>query len=223
MDAVRFAQEAPEASLQKVQNMGLKKAPSPGRWKDEQLVAQAREGEQWAMEELVVRYQQRVYTMVYHMCGEDDQDAEDLTQEAFLKAFHHLGQFRGSASFYTWFYRIVVNVCLDGRRRRRRWRRLFSPWQGCEENGERAENVAEQPEGTDSFQVFKDKQLSQDIRRSMRSLPEKQRLVFQLKVIDGMGIREIAEVLGAAEGTVKTHLFRATRAMREALKEWSQP
>jgi RNA polymerase sigma-70 factor (ECF subfamily) len=57
----------------------------------------------------------------------------------------------------------------------------------------------------------------------MRSLPDKQRLVFQLKIMDGMSIREIARVLGAAEGTVKSHLFRATRFMREALREWSQP
>ena len=223
MDAIRVAQEAPEVTLQKVQHMGSRKAPSPALWKDEQLVAQAREGEQWAIEELVGRYQDRVYTMAYHMCAEDHQEAEDLTQEAFLKAFRHLGQFRGDASFYTWFYRIVVNVCLDGKRRRRRWQRLFSPWQRRGEMGERREDLVEYPEGRDSHQVLKDKQLSQDIRQSLRSLPDKQRLVFQLKIIDGMSIREIAQVLGAAEGTVKSHLFRATRSMREALKEWSQP
>jgi RNA polymerase sigma-70 factor (ECF subfamily) len=223
MDAIRFAQEAPEVILQKVQDMGSRKAPSPGPWKDEQLVAQAREGEQWAIEELVGRYQQKVYTMCYHMCAEDDREAEDLTQEAFVKAFRHLGQFRGEASFYTWFYRIVVNVCLDGRRRSRRWQRLFSPWQRRGEKGGREEDAVEYPEKTDSFQVLQNKQLSRDIRRSMRSLPDKQRLVFQMKIIDGMSIREIAQVMGSAEGTVKSHLFRATRFMREALSEWSQP
>jgi len=223
MDALRFAQEAPEVVLHKVQDRGSGKAPSPGPWKDEQLVAQAREGEQWAIEELVGRYQQKVYTMCYHMCAEDDGEAEDLTQEAFVKAFRHLGQFRGDASFYTWFYRIVVNVCLDGRRRRRRWQGLFSPWQRRGESGGREEEAVQYPEGTNSFRVLQNKQLSQDIRRSMRALPEKQRLVFQLKIMEGMSIREIAQVLGAAEGTVKSHLFRATRSMREALRDWAQP
>jgi len=223
MDALRFAQEAPEVVLHKVQDRGSGKAPSPGPWKDEQLVAQAREGEQWAIEELVGRYQQKVYTMCYHMCAEDDREAEDLTQEAFVKAFRHLGQFRGDASFYTWFYRIVVNVCLDGRRRRRRWQGLFSPWQRRGERGGREEEAVQYPEGTNSFRVLQNKQLSQDIRRSMRALPEKQRLVFQLKIMEGMSIREIAQVLGAAEGTVKSHLFRATRSMREALRDWAQP
>jgi len=171
----------------------------------------------------VGRYQHKVYTMCYHMCAQDDREAEDLTQEAFVKAFRHLRQFRGDASFYTWFYRIVVNVCLDGRRRRRRWQRLFSPLQRRGERGGREEDAVEYPGGTDSFQVVQNKQLSQDIRRSMRSLPEKQRLVFQLKTIEGMSIREIAQVLGTAEGTVKSHLFRATRFMREALREWSEP
>jgi RNA polymerase sigma-70 factor (ECF subfamily) len=203
--------------------MGSKKAPSPEPWKDEHLVAQAREGEQWAMEELVSRYQQKVYALCYHMCDEDDREAEDMTQEAFVKAFRHLGQFRGDASFYTWFYRIVANVCLDGRRRRRRWQRLFSPWQWRGERGDRQEDRAEHPEGADSFQVLKNKQLSEDIRRSMRSLPDKQRLVFQLKIMDGMSIREIARVMGAAEGTVKSQLYRATRLKREALREWSLP
>jgi RNA polymerase sigma-70 factor (ECF subfamily) len=199
--------------------MGSRRDPSPGLWKDEQLAAQAREGDQWAIEELVGRYQQRVYTMAYHMCAGDDQEAEDLTQEAFLKAFRHLGQFRGEAAFFTWFYRIVVNVCMDGKRRHRRWKRLFPPWQRREEKNE--DRVAVSGE-KDALQSLKDKQLSEDIRQSMKSLPEKQRLVFQLKIIDGMSIREIAQVLGAAEGTVKSHLFRATRSMREALREWSQ-
>jgi RNA polymerase sigma-70 factor (ECF subfamily) len=77
--------------------------------------------------------------------------------------------------------------------------------------------------GINPMKVLSHKQLSKDIQKSLKSLPEKQRTVFQLKVLDGMTIREIAEVLGAAEGTVKSHLFRATRFLREDLKGWAQP
>lgn len=224
MGALPVSQEACEVRLQKGRNIALQR--HPGAWNDERLVAQAQEGEEWAIEELVNRYQQKVYAIAYHMCAEDGQEAEDLTQEAFLKAFRNLAQFRGESSFYTWLYRIVVNVCLDGKRRQRRRQRIFSPWQrvkGKEDRDEKLKEYPEREEGTDSVKLLKDKQLSQDIRESLKSLPEKQRTVFQLKVIHGMTIREIAQVVGAAEGTVKSHLFRATQFMREALREWSQP
>lgn len=71
--------------------------------------------------------------------------------------------------------------------------------------------------------ALSNKQLAQEIRQALASLPEKQRVVFQLKVIHGMRIREIAKIMGSAEGTVKSHLFRATHFMREALQEWAQP
>jgi len=71
--------------------------------------------------------------------------------------------------------------------------------------------------------ALNNKQLAQEIRQALASLPEKQRVVFQMKVIHGMRIREIAEIMGSAEGTVKSHLFRATHFMRQALQEWAQP
>jgi RNA polymerase sigma-70 factor (ECF subfamily) len=193
-------------------------------WKDEQLVTRAQEGEQWAKEELVNRYQQKAYAIAYHMCSEDSEEAQDLTQEAFLRAFRSLGKFRGDASFYTWFYRILVNVCLDGKRRRRMWQRTFLPWRRAKgENGALRAVSEEQPDmrvAMNPIKALSDKQLSKHIRKSLVSLPERQRVAFQLKVLHGMSIREVALVMGAAEGTVKSHLFRATRFLRGELKEW---
>jgi RNA polymerase sigma-70 factor (ECF subfamily) len=214
-------------SLQEGQNIDGHRGPSPTTWQDEPLVARAQNGEQWAIEELVRRYQQKAYAIAYHMCGEDPQEAEDFTQEAFLRIFRNLGKFRGDSSFYTWFYRIVVNVCLDGKRRRRRWQRIFSPWQHKKSENDPSRKVSEDhpdlEDRTDSVTLLSSKQLSEDIRKSLISLPETQRMVFQLKVLHGMRIREIAQIMGVAEGTVKSHLFRATRFLRETLKEWAQP
>jgi len=195
--------------------------------RDEELVTRAQDGEKWATEELVSRYQQKAFSIAYHMCAEDSEEAQDLSQEAFLRAFRSLGKFRGDSKFYTWFYRILVNICLDKRRHRRRWQRVFVPWRPVKAEKNLSKNTPEEQSdmdpGNNPIKVLSRKQLSKDIRKSLKSLPEKQRTVFQLKVLDGMTIREIAEVLGAAEGTVKSHLFRATRFLREELKGWDHP
>jgi len=195
--------------------------------RDEELVARIQEGEDWATEELVNRYQQKTYAIAYHMCSEDSEEARDLSQEAFLRAFRSLGKFRGDSSFYTWFYRIVVNVCLDSRRRSRRWKLIFSPWRQVQRGkGSPGEVPEEQPDMRDDINpvsALSGKQFTKEIKKSLKALPERQRLVFQLKVLHGMSIREIAQVIGTAEGTVKSHLFRATRFLREELKEWATP
>lgn len=192
----------------------------PASLEDYRLVSLAQGGAQWAMEELVRRYRNKAFAIAYHLCSGERQDAEDFTQEAFLRAFRNLKKFRGDSTFYTWFYRILVNVCLDGGRRRNRWQRLISPWLPWkrDENPE-----ADDLEGqSDTIKELSNRQLSQDIHRAMKALPEKQRVVFQLKALQGMSISEIAQVMGTAEGTVKSHLFRATHSLRQALKEWEE-
>jgi RNA polymerase sigma-70 factor (ECF subfamily) len=219
--------KAPKVTLKEGKDIDIHGDPPPMLPKDEELVAHAQNGEEWATEELVSRYQQKAFSIAYHMCAEDSDEAQDLTQEAFLRTFRSLGRFRGDSTFYTWFYRILVNICLDKRRRRRRWQRVFLPWRPAQPEKERSKKTPEEQSdmdpGTNPIKVLSHKQLSKDIQKSLKSLPEKQRTVFQLKVLDGMTIREIAEVLGAAEGTVKSHLFRATRFLREELKGWAQP
>ena len=202
------------------------KAPSM-TLRDEELVARIKEGEDWATEELVNRYQKKSFAIVYHMCSEDAEEAQDLTQEAFLRVFRSLGKFRGDSSFYTWFYRILVNVCLDSRRRGRRWKQIFSPWRqakrGKDPQGETPKEQSDMRDDSNPISALSGKQFATEIKKSLKALPEKQRLVFQLKVFHGMRIREIAQVIGTAEGTVKSHLFRATRFLREELKEWATP
>jgi len=188
--------------------------------KDEELVARARKSDQRATEDLVRRYQQKAYAIAYHFTNGNVQDAEDFTQEAFLRAFQNLENFRGDSSFYTWFYRILVNVCLDGRRHRNRWQKIFLPWQrDSTEKGLSPEERPDPEAHERSLKTISGKELSRDIQESLRSLPEKQRLAFQLKALHGMSIQEVARVMGTAEGTVKSHLFRATQFLREKFKD----
>jgi RNA polymerase sigma-70 factor (ECF subfamily) len=195
--------------------------------KDVELVARAQDGDQTAFETLVRQYQGKAYAIAYNMCSGDGEEARELTQEAFLRAFRSLKSFRGKSSFYTWFYRILINTCLDSRRKRSRWEGIFSFWRRDKHEKISSDKITEEyrdpTEYSNPMAALNNKQLAQEIRQALASLPEKQRVVFQLKVLNGMRIREIAKIMGSAEGTVKSHLFRATHFMREALKEWAQP
>jgi len=208
-------------------NSKAKREESSMSLKDVDLVARAQDGDQAAFEALVKQYQGKAYAIAYNMCSGDSEEAKELTQEAFLRAFRSLKNFRGKSSFYTWFYRILINTCLDSRRRRSRWEGIFSFWRRDNRERESSDEInAKYPDPgkhSNPMDALNNKQLAQEIRQALASLPEKQRVVFQLKVLHGMRIREIAKIMGSAEGTVKSHLFRATLFMREALKEWAQP
>jgi RNA polymerase sigma-70 factor (ECF subfamily) len=193
---------------------------------DDALVGRAQEGNRWAVEELVRRYQDRAFAIAFHLCSGDRDEAQDVIQEAFLRVFSKLGTFQRKSSFYTWFYRIVVNVSLDRKRRRWRWDRILFRRHGSSGSEGAPSPPPEQPDRTTSSnpaELLQEKQLNRDLQAAMATLSEKQRTVFQLKVLHGLTIPEISEILGSAEGTVKSHLFRATQFLRQALKEWAEP
>ena len=193
--------------------------------KDEELVARAKVDDQGAVEELFRRYQHKAYKIAYYMCSGNTDQAEDITQEAFVKAFKNLNTFRETASFSTWFHRIVVNTCLDEIRRRRRWERVF-PFRRSGEEGNDRSNMAEEShpdpgERSNPLAVLTGKHLTRDIKKALRALSDKQRMAVQLKVFHEMSIREIAEVMESSEGTIKSHLFRGTHILRKVLKDWA--
>jgi RNA polymerase sigma-70 factor (ECF subfamily) len=194
---------------------------------DDDLVRLAQDDDQGAMEELVQRYQRQAFSIAYHMGSGDLEEAKDHTQEAFLRAFRNIKRFKLKSSFYTWFYRIIINTCLDGRRRRRR-REKYLPFLGPKTSNYRlSREVIEEQVDTgkegDPMAVLSDKNFRDETQKALKSLSENQRLTFQLKVLQDMSIREIAQVTGMAEGTVKSHLFRATHVLRKALQEWVEP
>ena len=183
---------------------------------DEELVASAQKGDRRAFEELVERHKQKAYRIAFDF-ARDREEAKDLSQEAFLKAFTHIGRFDGRSGFYTWFYRILVNVCLDYRRHAKR--------ATAEEYNETVEHQVE-PTHVPANPVAPDQhaiagQLSRRVGAALELLPAKQRTAFILKNHQGLSIREIAETMETAEGTVKVHLHRAVTALRQSLAEFA--
>ncbi len=181
---------------------------------DEELVALAQNGDRRAFDELIERHKQKAYPIAFGFTR-DREEAKDLSQEAFLKAFTYLKNFDGRSSFYTWFYRIVVNVCLDYNRRAKRT-----------SAGEFDENIENQMEPSHNpaqplapEQHVLAGQLSRKVDAALQTLPAKQRTAFILKNHQGLSIREIAETMETAEGTVKVHLHRAVTTLRQSLAE----
>ena len=182
---------------------------------DEELVALARRGDRRAFEDLVDRHKEKAYRIAFDFTRDRD-DAKDLSQDAFLKAFTHLKNFDGRSSFYTWFYRILVNLCLDYKRRRKR--APADTFDETVENEMEPSHQPEQPRSPDQ-QVWA-RQLSLRVGQALDELPARQRTAFVLKNHQGLSIKEIAELMETAEGTVKVHLHRAVAALRERLAEF---
>jgi len=192
---------------------------------DEDLIAKVREQDKEALDELFSRYMQKAYAISFNLCSGDREQAQDITQEALLKAVRSIRRFKGEASFSTWFYRIIFNTYLDSRKQHRRWTDIFSPWRWKAQKGESNKDILEEPpdinKNNNPLKVLQGKQLDHEIQKVLKELPDKQRIVFQLKVFNEMSIREIAQIMVCAEGTVKTHLFRATQFLRKNLNYWN--
>jgi RNA polymerase sigma-70 factor, ECF subfamily len=182
---------------------------------DEELVALAQAGNQRAFEDLVDRHKQKAYHIAFDF-ARDREDAKDLSQEAFLKAYTHLKNFDGRSSFYTWFYRILVNLCLDYKRRQKR-----APTDSFDETLEsHLEPSHEMPKPRSLEQQVFAGQISNKVGEALQALPARQRTAFILKNHQGLSIREIAELMETAEGTVKVHLHRAVTSLRQSLAEF---
>jgi len=192
---------------------------------DRQLVGLIQKGVSWASESLVRRHYDKARGLAFQMCRQNADEAADLTQQAFMNALGGIDRFKGDASFKTWFYRILINTCLDARRKKRRWWAIFSAPALRHKDGHAEvlspdafpdEKATDQPEA-----VWRNHQLRRDINEAIEALPEQQRLVFRLKMLQEMSISEISQVLSLAPGTVKSHLFRATQSLRTALADWA--
>jgi len=197
---------------------------------DEALLAQFKEGDQTAFGQLVERYQQRAYGITYQMLG-SLQDAEDISQEGFIRVYLGAESFRGDSKFYTWFYRILVNLCLDFLRQKSVRGRTVLPfwgWFSKKDPGESqpeegvAERVHEERGWADPERTLSNERLRRDLFKALSELSPKQRAVFILRNNHDLSTQEIAAILKTSEGTVKTHLFRAIRALRARLSSYDE-
>ena len=167
------------------------------------LVARAQAGDQTAFRELYRQHAGRVYALCLRLTG-DGRDAEERTQDVFVRLWDKLRSFRGDSAFSSWLHRLAVNVVLNERRTTgRREQRVMS---------------AEDPDTVAGAQHAAPLHLNIDLERAIAELPDGAREVFVLYDIEGYGHGEIAQLVGIAEGTSKAQLFRARRLLREKLE-----
>lgn len=182
---------------------------------DIELVKQTLKGDERGFEKLVTKYQDKIYTLCYRYSG-NDEDAYDLTQEAFIKAYRSLGTFKGSSRFGTWLYRVTTNVCLDEMRRRKRHlpaQSLDQPVLGAD--GEMKPIILDDTIPID--ELYEQKEQAQYIQSLLNQLKPEHRMVLLLKDIMEFSYDEIAQMLNISSGTIKSRLSRARELLRRKL------
>lgn len=180
-------------------------------------VRRARTGDMWAFERLVQCFQERVYRLVYYRIR-SRADAQDLTQDVFLKAYKNLSRLKEDGKFKSWLFSIAVNRAKD-HLRRKKLVMLFSDTR-TEEDRIVDANPSQRSQGAE--EQLARKQFWDQVDRLSGQLSRREKEVFMLRFMDELGIREIAEVIGQSESTVKTHLYRAIRKYQKdgSLKEY---
>ena len=174
------------------------------------LVRRAQGGDTAAFEQLVRQYQDKIYTLSYHLSG-NQADAEDLAQEAFVKAYYALKGFRNEADFGTWLHRITVNQWINLRRRERPALSLDEPVQtGDGEVQRELAAASEEPQ-----EALERKEFQRFVRRALGEISREHRVVLVLREMQGYSYEEIARVLDCSLGTVKSRISRARTALKE--------
>ncbi|MEK7732041.1 MAG: sigma-70 family RNA polymerase sigma factor [Planctomycetota bacterium] len=185
---------------------------------DGELVERVQRGQTEAYGELVRRYQDRVFNACWRICGHLE-DARDLTQEAFLKAFEGLGGFRQQSGFYTWIFRVAVNLSLSHRRNVHR-RRTVSLDAASVGTGTQAEELVKRVRNESDDDPTRgpgEAELHAAVARALQELDDDHRAVIVLRDIEGFDYQEIATILQVPPGTVKSRLFRARIALQQAI------
>ncbi len=182
---------------------------------DEVLVALCQQGQADCFEVLVRRYMEKAFHIAYKFTR-NTETAKDLSQDAFLRAYTNIKRFDGRSSFYTWFYRIVVNLCLDHARRSGRvmWEALDKS--DGEGGGQR--QLADTQHQPDQEAIAGE--ATRRANATLESMPNKQRTAFLLRNQEGLTIADIAKVMKTTEGTVRVYLHRAVAALRHSLVEF---
>lgn len=186
------------------------------RSSDAELVGAVLKGDQTSYRVIVDRYQGRVYAVIYGMVR-NQEDARDLTQETFVRAYQNLSRFRVESGFYTWLYRIAMNTTIDHlRRQKKRAHEAFEDGVATRETGGVMSDGVHMDGPGKSLER---KRLHARLLSALDELPEDQRQVIVLREVDGLSYKEISEVLEIPEGTVMSRLFYARKKLQHALSE----
>lgn len=186
---------------------------------DTALIQRAKANDRAAFNEIVLRYKDKVYNYIYRMVR-NATDAEDLTQETFVRAYLSLHSFQSRASLNTWLFRIATNLCIDHSRRAKRNQGLVTSL--SPDNEEEEEGLQRDiPDATfDPQRLLLNKELGEKLEKALQELPEKLRMVVLLYDVEGLSYEEIAAITGCPLGTVKSRLFNARAVLRRKLEPY---
>ena len=186
---------------------------------DTALVQRAQANDRAAFNEIVLRYKSKVYNYIFRMVH-SALDAEDLTQETFIRAYLSIRSFQSRASLNTWLFRIATNLCIDYSRKNKKVQGMTTSL-SQESEGEDEETQRDIPDlAFDPQRMLMNKELGTRLNDALRELPEKLRTVVLLYDIEGLPYEEIASVIGCPLGTVKSRLFNARSALRDKLSPY---
>ncbi len=180
-----------------------------------QVIEACQQGDRDAFHCLFQAYKDKVFSIAVYSLGGDRTVAEDVTQQIFLKLFTAIRQFRGESEFTTWLYRLVVNACLDERRRRRR----LLPWETTQTKVA-MNNVSERKPQERQYARL---EIAEAVRGAIGELKPKFRLPILLKYVEGLSYEEIAEVMGCSKGTVASRLNRGHSQLAKRLSHFNNP
>ncbi|MCS7192050.1 MAG: sigma-70 family RNA polymerase sigma factor [Armatimonadetes bacterium] len=194
------------------------------QWTDERLVEAAQAGNQEAFAELVRRYQSKIYNLALRYTN-DSETAMDITQDAFVKAWQTLPKFRGEANFYTWIYRIAMNLCIDRHRRalvrgepqKVSLEELIVERQRFEETEDESELWWEEAETAEPEAEVLRQEMRQKVWEAVQQLPAILKQVILLREYEGLSLQEIAKITGTNVGTVKSRLYQARQHLKKLL------
>jgi RNA polymerase sigma-70 factor (ECF subfamily) len=191
--------------------------PAPHPVDEGVLVRRARQGDLGAYDELVRRYQERIYATVYHMTA-NHEDANDIAQEAFIKAYQALKSFKGGSSFYTWVYRIAVNKTINFLKQRKN--RLQMSLDDLDINAEHDPDLVALISDKTPRREVNLSELQEKLNAAMQKLSEPHRLVVTLHDVQGLSHEEIAEIMDCNIGTVRSRLFYARQQLQAHLSDY---
>jgi len=199
----------------------LRRAEQRAHDSDEEkiLIQQAQGGDRMAFEELIRRHDREILRLAFHMLG-NREEAREVFQETFLKAFRSLNRFRFESSFYTWIYRIATNVGLDHLRKRQTLKEEVSYESDTESHPDRPalkDTLAATTYYSNPERRLYGREVGAKIQEALKTLSEKERLVFELRHYQGLRLKMIGEIMGSTEETAKNYLFRATQKLRAHL------
>jgi RNA polymerase sigma-70 factor, ECF subfamily len=183
---------------------------------DEELCRRVAQGDHQAFELLVQRHQARAYRLACSILG-NESDARDVSQDAFIRLYESAHRFDGRSRFSTWFYRVLVNLCIDHRRRGRWWSRLVPLRSGADDPGQPAIDPPAADAEPDLAAIRR--QSAGQLTLALGRLSPNQRAAVLLQVQEGLSSREIAQVLGCSESTARVHIHRGLGALKKMLKD----